>query len=150
MTPTTTTTKKITLDDYLKVRSGAKEALLEEYKEAITALEAAIEKVEKEHAPKIEKLKTVLSDDFNHVFPEDKESKKGKKSSGSRQRTDYKLVVAEINKLLANGKKMISKDLISQLGIKYSAFQKVLKDNPKLLSITDNPANKLAKFYSLK
>ena len=102
MTPTTTTTKKITLDDYLKVRSGAKEALLEEYNEAISALEAAIEKVEKEHAPKIEKLKTVLSEDFNHVFPEDKESKKGKKSSGSRQRTDYKFVVAEINKLLAN------------------------------------------------
>ena len=150
MTPTTTTTKKITLDDYLKVRSGAKEALLEEYKDAITALEAAIEKVEKEHAPKIEKLKTVLSEDFKHVFPEDKESKKGKKSSGSRQRTDYKFVVAEINKLLANGKKMISKDLISQLGIKYSAFQTILKDNPKLLSITENPANKLAKFYSLK
>lgn len=150
MTTTTTNTKKITLDEYIKVRDGAKEALLAEYKEAVAALEEAIAKAKKDHAPKIDKLKKVLTEDFNHTFPEDKESKKGKKASATRQRNDYTVLIAEIKKLLANGKKMISKDLTSKLGIKYSAFVKILKDNPNLIAVTENPENKLAKFYSLK
>lgn len=149
-TTTTTNTKKITLDDYIKVRDGAKEALLAEYKEAVAALEAAILKVEKEHAPKINKLKKVLAEDFKHTFSKEKKSNKETMTSGSRQRNDYTVLVAEIKKLLANGTKMTSSDLTSKLGIKYSAFVKILKDNPNLFSITDNPKSKLAKFYSLK